>query len=132
MAVRNSSRAAGETSSGSYHRVRTAIAVALAGNGATTLAHTSTGAEQSQLVASGTTVLTSGALATRVVTALSDTLVSGNDHDPAPDAVALAHSTDADTVAAVVFAYWSAFWAKSSISLPDAPTVEGFWRSLLM
>jgi hypothetical protein len=128
VAVRNSSRAAGGTSSGSYRRVRTAIAVALAGKGATTLAHTSTGAEQSQLVASGTTVLASGAPATRVVTALSDTLVRGNDHDPAPDAVALAHSTNADTVAAAVFTYWSAFWAKSSISLPDAPAVEGFWR----
>jgi hypothetical protein len=127
IAVRNSSEAAGGNSS-SYRRVRTAIVVALVEKGAA-LANAAIGAEQSRLVAFGTTVLTSSAPPTNVITALSDTLVSGNDHDPVSDAAALAHSiSSASAVAADASTYWSDFWAKSSISLPDAPQVEAFWR----
>jgi hypothetical protein len=72
IAVRNSSEAAGGNSS-SYRRVRTAIVVALVEKGAA-LANAAIGAEQSRLVAFGTTVLTSSAPPTNVITALSDTL----------------------------------------------------------
>ena len=123
LALRNSS-AAPRTGSGGYRRVRTAIAVAVAGGA---LAHTGIGSQESQQVAFGLLNLVSGTPAS-VVVAVNDTLLKGNDHNPALDAATLVRSTRPSSVAAASAAYWESFWSKSSITLPTAPDVEGFWR----
>ena len=126
LAQRNSSAVPPHTGgSGEYRRVRTAIAVAVGGGGS--LAHTGTGAEPAQQLAFGLLNLASGSPSS-VVTALTDTLISGNEHNPALDAATLARSTAPHAVAAASAAYWEAFWSKSSITLPTAPDLEGFWR----
>ena len=124
LALRNSSAVPRDGSSGGYRRVRTAIAVAVAGG---SLAHTGIGTEPSQQVAFGLLNLISGAPSS-VVVALNDTLLTGNNHNPAPDAATLARTVRPSSVAAASAAYWASFWSKSSITLPTAPDVEAFWR----
>jgi alpha-L-fucosidase 2 len=63
-----------------------------------------------------------------IVTALADNLLKTNGYDPTPDAKALATSSSASAVEVEAASYWSAFWGKSSVSLPSSPAVEAYWR----
>lgn len=62
-----------------------------------------------------------------VVIALADNLQQSNTYDPAPKAQALAQGGKADEVAHAASEFWSTYWERSSISLPQSPEVERYW-----
>lgn len=62
-----------------------------------------------------------------IVTALADNLVTGNKHDPTPDALAAARTATPGDVEVSAAGWWTEFWGKSGISIPAEPEVEKFW-----
>ena len=70
-----------------------------------------------------------GAARLTLVTHAKSNLDIGTDYavDPLPAALAEAAATPPAEVEARNTAYWAAYWAKASVSLPQHPGIERFW-----
>ena len=82
----------------------------------------------SRVVAASSVPIQSGRTVS-IVISVRDNLLAGDRHDPLPDAVASAQRQAASVgrIASRAAVWWRSFWAKSSITLPQSPSVESFW-----
>ena len=121
-AWRDASKTSSDTA---FRRIRTAMAVRLP-PGATSR-EPSLDLSSSKGAASSSWVQLRSGETVSIVTAIGDNLQQGNGHDPLAATLAAAEAASASKIAMDVESWWRQFWAKSSISLPQSPTVEAFW-----
>jgi hypothetical protein len=121
-AWRDASKTSSDTA---FRRIRTMIAVQLPPGAASRAPSLDLGSSKGA-ASSSSVQLTSGQTVS-IVVAMGDNLQQGNGHDALPATIAAAKAASAATVATDVKTWWRKFWAKSSVSLPQSPTVEAFW-----
>ena len=88
---------------------------------------TASGYELEYVTAAFSPAASGASTSVRLVVALADNLLGGSEDDPTSAAVKLAAASDADEVRNASCAFWSAYWAASSISLPTRPAIRDMW-----
>jgi hypothetical protein len=61
------------------------------------------------------------------VVSVADNLLTSNEADPTPSAMALADAADPATVNTAAAQWWGNFWSASAVQLPTQPNVSTLW-----
>ena len=81
-----------------------------------------------ECVSTATTVYEIGPGQTlQLITTSADNLLTGNAHDPMPDAASLALGGSPAAIAEASAAFWRSYWNASSVELPTRPALERMW-----